>query len=215
MFGIFTNKQGERGVYPQQVCRLQSSQVWSLALPDWYGRAAVHQRDVDKMEIWVCRKLVEFNKGNAQSHARTEHLHATVQAGSWLGADLQKRMTALKHELWEVKKAKEYGAILARVKAANHRMLAPFYVALKRLHLNYCVQFWPSQYKTLERAWQESVKIRGNIPYENKLRELVLISLKERALLGNLTAFFFPSRKIRRRWSLILLGRVQWQGKRQ
>lgn len=31
-------------------------------------------------------------KGNAQSCARTEYPHATVQAGSWLGADLQKRM---------------------------------------------------------------------------------------------------------------------------
>lgn len=100
-------------------------------------------------------------KGNTQSHVRTEDLHALVQAGSWLGEDLQKRMRAFEHELWEVKKAKEYGAVLARVQAANHRMFPPPSI----WHLRDCIwitvssfglpsiRHWKGPDRSLSRLW--------------------------------------------------------------
>ena len=48
--------------------------------------------------------------------------------------------------------------------------------ALKRPHLEYCIQFWSPQYKL--------IREQEHLPYEDRLRELGLFSLEKRRLRG-------------------------------
>jgi len=101
-----------------------------------------------------------------------------------LGVLVDSRMTMSKHYAVVAKKANDILGYISVV-SRSREVLLPLYSALVRPHLECCVQFWAPHFKDrelLKKVHCRAIKmIKGveHLPYEERLRELCLLSLEE------------------------------------
>ena len=88
------------------------------------------------------------------------------------------------------------GCIKRSVASRMREMILPFYSALVRPHLEYCVHMWSPLYRRdisvgtwLEEGHKDDQGME-HLSFEDRLRELGLFSLQKRRLRGNLRAAF-------------------------
>jgi len=152
------------------------------------GRAAI-QRDLDRLESWAENNLMRFNTGKCRvlhlgrnNPMHQYRLRADLLESSSVERDLGvlvvDKLTMSQQCDLVAKKANDLLGCVKKNEASRLReTFLPLYSALVRPHLEYCVQFWPPQFKKDEellnrvqwRATRMMAKLFSVVP-SNKTR---------------------------------------------
>jgi len=136
------------------------------------------QRDLDKLETWVCVNLMRFTKakckvlhqgwGNPQYQQRLgdEEIESS-RAEKDLGVLVDEKLDMSHQCALIAQKANHIlGCIKRRVASRSREVILPLHSALVRPHLESCIQLWSPQHKKdmelLEQVQRRATKmIRG------------------------------------------------------
>ena len=167
------------------------------------------QNDLDKIAAWSEQWQMPFNVGKCQVlHVGRQNpkFNYSMAGTNLITADKVKDLgvtitSDLKFKQQSIESANKANRMLGFIKRnfsfRSQDIILPLYISLVRPHLEYAVQFWApyhqrdiNKLEAVQRRATKLIPALSNKPYEERLSELGLFSLKRRRIRGKLIECF-------------------------